>query len=1001
MILSVALGSKWLPPNLYLRGALLSNTLDITFLVPGLQFNGDALTSQSLGGSETAGLCMAREMAARGHNVYMFCNTSSPGQIFDGVTYMPADDWEKFASSTIHDISIVQRLPAMFKQRFLSKLNVLWCHDLALARQYQEIRGVMWNIDGIFVLSEYMKEQYNKVYDIPEKCLWLTRNGINLDLFPAAAVKDRKKLIYSARPERGLDVLLDKIVPRLFQDPDYSLTIYGYDNPTDQFAEFYGKIADKCRPWGDRIMFGGHLNKPDLYKKYTEGGVYVYPTPSPVMPKFAEISCISAMEVQAAGLPIVTSNVGALRETIANGAGYVVDGDPTDDDYVDRFCKAVEFLVNDDAAYNKASKAGMEHAKDLSWAKVAEQWENKFWESIDDNNDSPVRLARHFIRRSDIYAAEKVVAKNPDVEGMVEVKGYIDKHYSWRHKDVDIVAHYAKGGEETNDRLNEREDPKELFENTDEQRFHYFESILANNPEVNKVLDYGCGHGWCDIYLHNKTGKKVVGVDIDPNAVKWSRDYADKYAKDPNSLAFYNGSLPNDVLIRRLKSEAPFDCLIISEVLEHVREPVELMNSLLPLVKVGGIVIITTPYGPSEYGSFNWQSFRNHMWEFDPHDLHEMFGSQDQFDLSAMSEKINTHTGEVVGFHATTFLRSNKQVKSINWDRKLRLQRPTQTVSVAVMAGGAFVEETMHWMLRSVTGIANEIVIADCGMTEEALRIVSQYPVKLVPGVNPLKEGFEKGRNASLDACSMDWALWIDCDERLVDSHNMTKYLRKGMYDGFSIKQHHFTIDAGFKPDMPTRLFRRVIEGPDQIKFYGYIHEHPEKTLNGGVGEVIIVADSHIAHVGYLSESGRRQRFWRNHPLLAKDMEAYPDRSLQKHFIMRDNMLKCSFGLQNNGGQVTEDMKILAEETKNIFRENFLGKPSYLNSDSLLYYSQALEILGEGVEVGFDISANKNGVGDQMNGAGTRARFASYEEAQKEISWRLKDKLDPFMKEWW
>lgn len=976
--------------------------LDIALMVPGLQFNGDALINQSLGGSETAGLCMAKELRARGHNVFMFCNTTTPGKIYDGVVYLRYEDWEKFASSTIHDISIVQRVPSLFKQKLLSRLNVLWCHDLALSRQYQEVRGVMWNVDGIFTLSKFMSDQYKDVYNIPDKYIWQTRNGLNLDLFPVdnAGPRDRKKLVYSARPERGLDVLLDKIVPILFnEDPEYKLYIYGYDNPTETFGEFYGQIADKCRPWGDRIIYGGQLSKPDLYRAYSTAGIYVYPTPSKVMPKFAEISCISVMEAQAAGMPVVCSDRGALPETLHYRAGFLVKGDPISDEYVNKFCNNVRKLVSDDQLYDSMSNAGREHTHQLSWGKVAEEWENKLLETLDRNNDNPVRLARHFIRRSDIYAAEKVINNNPEFEGIDVVREYIDAHYPWRNSDVAIREHYIRGGMETDVRLTDKDDPVNLFHNSNEARFHYIERVIKNN-NVNKVLDYGCGHGWCDIYLHNKTKCEFVGVDIDPNAVKWSRNYADRHADDPKKLDFYGGTVTDLDLIQRLSHHAPFDCLILSDVLEHVRNPIATVNALLPLVAMGGVVVITTPYGPSEYGTYNWDKFRNHLWEFDPHDLEEMFGNQDQYDLHASPEKINIHTGDMVGFHAMTFLRSNKRIENINWQRKLRLQRPTQTLSVSVMAGGPFVEETAHWMMRSVISIANEVVVADCGMSDEAKRIFAQYPVKMVEGKNPLEHGFHAGRNSSLEHCTMDWVLWIDCDEKLVDFFNMTKYLRDSLYDGFSVRQHHFTVDAVFNPDMPTRLFRRVISGPDQIKFYGFIHEHPERKINTGVGEIIVVADAHIAHVGYLSESGRKQRFWRNNPLLQRDIEAFPDRMLQKHFIMRDNMLKCTFELQQNGGHITDEMRARAEETKKIFREHFLGKPAHLNSDSLQYYSQALELLGEGFEMTFNIAARRDNIGDQLNG-GTRARFADYEEARREIEWRIKDKVAPFEKEYW
>ena len=56
----------------------------IIMVVPGMRFQGDTLETSSLGGSETAAICMARELAKLGHSVRMFCECEKPG-MYDGV----------------------------------------------------------------------------------------------------------------------------------------------------------------------------------------------------------------------------------------------------------------------------------------------------------------------------------------------------------------------------------------------------------------------------------------------------------------------------------------------------------------------------------------------------------------------------------------------------------------------------------------------------------------------------------------------------------------------------------------------------------------------------------------------------------------------------------------------------------------------------------------------------------------------------------------------------
>ena len=61
--------------------------MHIAMAVPGMPFNGETIPNgQSLGGSESAGYYMARELVKRGHKVIVFTN-SEKGGTWDGVTY--------------------------------------------------------------------------------------------------------------------------------------------------------------------------------------------------------------------------------------------------------------------------------------------------------------------------------------------------------------------------------------------------------------------------------------------------------------------------------------------------------------------------------------------------------------------------------------------------------------------------------------------------------------------------------------------------------------------------------------------------------------------------------------------------------------------------------------------------------------------------------------------------------------------------------------------------
>ena len=172
------------------------------------------------------------------------------------------------------------------------------------------------------------------------------------------------------------------------------------------------------------------------------------------------------------------------------------------------------------------------------------------------------------------------------------------------------------------------------------------------------------------------------------------------------------------------------------------------------------------------------------------------------------------------------------------------------------------------------------------------------------------------------------------------------------------------------------------------MRWWGMIHEHPETGLNKGPGRTIVVGDVHIPHVGYLIESGRRARFERNLPMLEADMQRYPDRILQKHFLMRDQILLCTQELQRNGGQVTEPIKQRARDVIRLYREHFLGKGFFSNTDPITYYSQAVTMLGEGFDALIGLSADK--IDAKPNGQ-LKARFMNMDDYMTEVTRRARE----------
>jgi 2-polyprenyl-3-methyl-5-hydroxy-6-metoxy-1,4-benzoquinol methylase len=116
------------------------------------------------------------------------------------------------------------------------------------------------------------------------------------------------------------------------------------------------------------------------------------------------------------------------------------------------------------------------------------------------------------------------------------------------------------------------------------KRLH--ESIIKEvSKDFSTVLDVGCGNGWVSKKLI-PFGKKIISMDISStNPVKALREVSHQN----------HAGLIADVYNIPLK-ENSIDCIIASEILEHVPDPELFINNLIKLLKINGKLIITVPY---------------------------------------------------------------------------------------------------------------------------------------------------------------------------------------------------------------------------------------------------------------------------------------------------------------------------------------------------------------------------------------------------------------------
>lgn len=115
--------------------------------------------------------------------------------------------------------------------------------------------------------------------------------------------------------------------------------------------------------------------------------------------------------------------------------------------------------------------------------------------------------------------------------------------------------------------------------------------ITAHINENDSVLDIGCSQGIVSILAAQKC-RKVIGIDIEHEAIDFARQLLDKqYFTLSNKVTF----LCEDFMDFSL--EEKFDRIIITEVLEHLENPEEVLEHASKLLTPAGQLIVTVPFG--------------------------------------------------------------------------------------------------------------------------------------------------------------------------------------------------------------------------------------------------------------------------------------------------------------------------------------------------------------------------------------------------------------------
>lgn len=348
--------------------------------------NPDAL---GIGNSETSMIEMAGRLAAVGHDVTCY------GELPDDARDDPrGSKWRRLSTVDCAQpgVWVLYRCPELL-DRF------------ALPHQDQQVWLMMQDthydsatperaskLDRVLVLCDAQRAFIADRFPELAAKLVVTSNGVRVDMiedveaecpYPRSlhendyVVRNPHRMHFSSSPDRGLKVLLQRILPRVREYvPDVELHVYyGWNNidklmETDDGKRYFGpnKAETEALLKQPNVTMHGRVGQRELTREWLKAGLWVFPS------MFPETSCATCMEAQALGAIPIATPLWAVGENVRHGS--IIDGDAyTDPLTIARYvAEVVRWCDVEQQATTRREMMAWARAR-FDWQRFVPQWE--------------------------------------------------------------------------------------------------------------------------------------------------------------------------------------------------------------------------------------------------------------------------------------------------------------------------------------------------------------------------------------------------------------------------------------------------------------------------------------------------------------------------------------------------------------------------------------------------------------------------------------------------
>ena len=273
-------------------------------------YNANTLKHKGLGGTEQCCIFLSKYFKNFGWNVVVGGNVIE--DTIDGIQWLTNQTIHKTMFNKFDVIIGVSYIHFMKEFENYNCKKIFWVHN---TDYYEWWKGKKManhrellnspDLDKIVCLTNWHKNQWSSKYNLSLDKFKVIGNGIEVNMFNKKIKKQLGKIIWSSAPERGLHELLNNWKNIKSVIPHAELHVFTPSYSIEQFNNIRSELED--------VHFRGNVSPSKLHDEMLSSEYWFYLT------SYEETYCITAIEMQLAGVFPIVTNVAALGENVING----------------------------------------------------------------------------------------------------------------------------------------------------------------------------------------------------------------------------------------------------------------------------------------------------------------------------------------------------------------------------------------------------------------------------------------------------------------------------------------------------------------------------------------------------------------------------------------------------------------------------------------------------------------------------------------------------------